>query len=401
MQEKEKDKTTEQVDTSAPKTIAEQREEAAAKKIAKVNAPSSLPNAQVQGPSETEKIISNSYDNNIKNMGLLIQGLEGRKANAQQQDETAQRRARSMQTVAGISDGLASLANLIGVAHGGTNIDMGTGALTPLQQKMEAARLERKADIKSIDDRLEQYRNQMLQMQMAKGNALAQQKAKEIETANNRLYEAAKTKDAQKFQEKITKMQIEAAEAGRKEGYKHEAEQNELNRMHQANQNELNRKNQREVTELEIQGRKDLAELNNEADIAKYNIRYGNSKDKNTTQFVMNDPATGAMRTIDIADKSLTNILATYLPMAIKNGEISEEEAESAKNYKSNEVSKTNLLGMVNKSKTMRNALLTAVGETIDNTPVSKEGGAKYDTSYLFQNNSSVYEPGWSTKYDK
>ena len=334
-------------------------------------------------------------------MGLLIQGLEGRKANAQQQDETAQRRARSMQTVAGISDGLASLANLIGVAHGGTNIDMGTGALTPLQQKMEAARLERKADIKSIDDRLEQYRNQMLQMQMAKGNALAQQKAKEIETANNRLYEAAKTKDAQKFQEKITKMQIEAAEAGRKEGYKHEAEQNELNRMHQANQNELNRKNQREVTELEIQGRKDLAELNNEADIAKYNIRYGNSKDKNTTQFVMNDPATGAMRTIDIADKSLTNILATYLPMAIKNGEISEEEAESAKNYKSNEVSKTNLLGMVNKSKTMRNALLTAVGETIDNTPVSKEGGAKYDTSYLFQNNSSVYEPGWSTKYDK
>jgi hypothetical protein len=38
---------------------------------------------------------------------------------------------------------------------------------------MEAARLERKADIKSIDDRLEQYRNQFDQIRMQKGSALA------------------------------------------------------------------------------------------------------------------------------------------------------------------------------------------------------------------------------------
>jgi hypothetical protein len=46
----------------------------------------------------------------------------------------------------------------------------------------------------------------------------------------------------------------------------------------------------------------------------------------------MDDPTTGEMRTINITDRSLTNILSTYLPSAIKNGEITEEEAEEAKN---------------------------------------------------------------------
>lgn len=81
--------------------------------------------------------------------------------------------------IAGISDGLASLANLIGVGQGGTNINMGTGALTPLQQRVEAARLERKADIKDIDERLEQYQRQLDQMKMQKGVAISQQRDKD------------------------------------------------------------------------------------------------------------------------------------------------------------------------------------------------------------------------------
>lgn len=135
--------------------------------------------AQVLGPSESEKAIAKSYDDSISQLGLTIKGLEGRKAQAQQQDEVAQRRSRNMQMIAGISDGLASLANLIGVGQGGTNINMGTGALTPLQQRVEAARLERKADIKDIDERLEQYQRQLDQMKMQKGVAVSQQRDKD------------------------------------------------------------------------------------------------------------------------------------------------------------------------------------------------------------------------------
>lgn len=131
------------------------------------------------GPSESEKEITKSYDDSISQLGLTIKGLEGRKAQAQQQDEVAQRRSRNMQMIAGISDGLASLANLIGVGQGGTNINMGTGALTPLQQRVEAARLERKADIKDIDERLEQYQRQLDQIKMQKGVAVSQQRDKD------------------------------------------------------------------------------------------------------------------------------------------------------------------------------------------------------------------------------
>lgn len=164
--------------TLTPQEIAEQRKVAEQKKISSVTAPTT-PSATVQGPSASEQAITNAYDDAIGQTSLLIKGLEGRRANAQQQDETAQRKSRNMQMIAGISDGLASLANLIGVGDRGTNIDMGTGALTPLQQKFENARLERKADIKSIDDRLDQYRRQLDQMRMQKGLAVAQQKEKE------------------------------------------------------------------------------------------------------------------------------------------------------------------------------------------------------------------------------
>lgn len=130
-----------------------------------------------------ENAIHNAYSSPIQETSNRISEWETARNTLKAQDETAQRRGRSMQMIAGISDGLASLANLIGVGQGGTNIDMGTGSLTPLAQKLEAARLERKADIKSIDDRLDQYRNQLLQMQLAKGTALAQAQERASEAA--------------------------------------------------------------------------------------------------------------------------------------------------------------------------------------------------------------------------
>ena len=123
--------------------------------------------------NKVENTIKDTYNSNMMELGAKISEMEEAKKNAVANDKTAQRRARSMKMVAGISDGLASLANLIGVgSYGASNINTGS-ALTPLEQKMEAARLERKADIKTIDDRLDQYRNQLDQIRMQKGSALA------------------------------------------------------------------------------------------------------------------------------------------------------------------------------------------------------------------------------------
>lgn len=145
--------------------------------------------------SDARAIIEETYKDPIKTLSDSITDLEESKRVAKEQDETAQRRSRSMKMIAGISDGLTSLANLIGVGQGGTNIDTGTGSLTPLTQRMEQARKEREADIKSISDRLDQERSQLLQMRQAKGTALA-----EISEAEaSRRFNKALQEDEQAF----------------------------------------------------------------------------------------------------------------------------------------------------------------------------------------------------------
>lgn len=237
--------------TLTPEEIKEQRQAALDKAIEQVtldanNAPDLTTQAGIQRQNLTDEqkstlavtnAIHNAYSPTITNMGNTITELENARKNAKAQDATEQRRARNMQTIAGISDSLASLANLIGVGQGGTNIDMGTGALTPLQQKAEAARLERKADIKSIDERLEQYRRQLDQMKMQKGAALAEYAQKKEEKASDRAYDAAKTRDAQAFQEKILGLQQAHAASEAAKGRAHESAENALTRTHQEKMN--------------------------------------------------------------------------------------------------------------------------------------------------------------------
>lgn len=174
-----------------PEEIAKQRQEAESKKISAIQPADNMTSQAValDKPSSVQTI-EKVYESPINQLGLTIKGLEGRRNYIQQQDETAQRRSRNMQMIAGLSDGLASLANLIGVADRGSNINLGQGALTPLGQKVEQARLERKADIKSIDDRLEQANNQLLQMKLARGNAVAQAQQAEREKADRLAAEA-------------------------------------------------------------------------------------------------------------------------------------------------------------------------------------------------------------------
>jgi hypothetical protein len=249
--------------TLTPEQIAEQRQAAIDKAIEKVsldanNASDTTTQAAINRQNLTDEqkstlavtnAIHNAYSPTITSMGNTITELENVRKNAKAQDETAQRRSRNMQTIAGISDSLASLANLIGVGQGGTNINMGTGALTPLQQKAEAARLERKADIKSIDDRLEQYKNQLLQMKMQKGAALAGYAQKKEEKASDRAYDAAKTKDAQAFQQRILALQQAHAAEEAAKGRAHESTENALTRTHQEKMNKEDNESRERVAQ--------------------------------------------------------------------------------------------------------------------------------------------------------
>lgn len=212
-----------------PEQIAEQRKIADERAIEEVklnpqDAPDALTRSAIIRQNLTddqkdslkiENAIHNAYADGIQKTTDLVNTLTQKKKDAQLQDATAQRKARSMQMVAGISDGLANLANLMGVGGigniggMGNNIDLGGGALTPLQQKMEAARLERKADIKSIDDRLDQANNQLLQMKLARGGALASAVQKDIEA--KRAAEAAAAKRANELNLKMLDIQAKGA----------------------------------------------------------------------------------------------------------------------------------------------------------------------------------------------
>ena len=206
---------------------------------------------------KVENTIKDTYNTTMSDFGARISEMEEAKKKAKEGDEVAQRRARSMQMVAGISDGLASLANLIGVAgYNSSNINTGS-ALSPLAQKMEAARLERKADIKSIDDRLEQYRNQFDQIRMQKGSALAN------------LYQQ---KENQAFQREQTEKKILA-----------DMRNTEAKLRSTAMENALNRSNQLTIAKTRAEATKEAAETR--ANAAK--VAAGSKKAQE--QFVVRD----------------------------------------------------------------------------------------------------------------
>lgn len=213
---------------------------------------------QTQAKSqETANAINDAYYSPMAQLGAWASERQEAKNKLKEQDETAQRQASNLKMIAGLSDGLASLANLIGVADRGTNIQMNS-ALTPLEQKMEAARLERKADIKSIDDRLEQYKKQMLQMQLAKGGAVAQQKAAEAE----RAYKTSEREAGEKHAEKMLDKKIAADAANLKAKNEATAYQKALDRFNaqnvariRANASQTNNKKKEQFTLTSADGK--------------------------------------------------------------------------------------------------------------------------------------------------
>lgn len=131
-----------------------------------------------------EELIKDAYKEPLKNLGDYINDFETKKNELKEQDEVAKRRSGSMRMIAGISDGLAALANLVGVAGvKGTHSSNQQlqGASAPLAQRLEAARLERKSDIKDISDRLDAYKAQRDALNLQKGTSLAELEIKREE----------------------------------------------------------------------------------------------------------------------------------------------------------------------------------------------------------------------------
>lgn len=142
-----------------------------------IGKPSDIVTPPTAATKTPEEQLSEAYKEPLKNLGDYIKDFEDRKTTLKEQDEVAKRRSRSMRMIAGISDGLSALANLVGVAgvngKHASNQQL-SGASTPLAQRLEAARLERKADIKDISDRLDAYKAQRDALNLQKGTALAE-----------------------------------------------------------------------------------------------------------------------------------------------------------------------------------------------------------------------------------
>lgn len=145
---------------------------------------------------DVNELVNQAYDDPIKSLGEKLKGIDEELKTAKEQDETYKRRARSMKMIAGISDGLAAMANMIGVA--GVNGAHASnqqlvGASPALAERFERARLERKADIKTISDRLEQYKAQEDALKLRKGETLADFTMKKAEIDANAAAASAKS----------------------------------------------------------------------------------------------------------------------------------------------------------------------------------------------------------------
>ena len=224
-------------------------------------------------------------EDEITKWGKKISELEEHKKKLLEQDETAKRRGRSMKMIAGISDGLASLANLIGVgSYGSSHINTGD-ALTPLDKKLEAARLERKADIKSIDDRLDQYRNQVSRLRQQREDQAYQS----AEAEKGRQFQATEAQKGRTFQaaEGEKERTWKSSESVKERGFKEKVEDIKDRRAREKqaqdlefkkSENDKNRKSREGIAAADRASRERLAREKAQKET-----------DKNTTEFILTD----------------------------------------------------------------------------------------------------------------
>lgn len=214
-------------------------------------------------PEETPAKEEDELTTMMKDLSDKIKSWEDARRVAKEQDAVAQKASRSMKMISGISDGLTALVNLMGTAKGGSNIDLGTGSLTPLAKRLEEARKERKTDIKSIDDKLDTYAKQFDALRLAK---YKQDKATEAASAEftrqmaledykhkqNLELADAKAKAAESLAR--TKAEDKATLEADKAAWKSYEE--EMERAWKSEENELDRENDLAVAETRSKGKR-------------------------------------------------------------------------------------------------------------------------------------------------
>lgn len=129
--------------------------------------------------SNTEAVnaISNSYGLQETAMGKILEEAETLRAEKQQLDETAQKRANAYRYITGIGDAISGIANLVGTAHGAANQEQHYNAPAVIQMA-EASRKERKLEMEQLNERLRELKAQKGALAATKEMKLGEQRAK-------------------------------------------------------------------------------------------------------------------------------------------------------------------------------------------------------------------------------
>lgn len=129
--------------------------------------------------SNTEAVnaISNSYGLQETAMGKILEEAETLRAEKQQLDETAQKRANAYRYITGIGDAISGIANLVGTAHGAANQEQHYNAPAVIQMA-EASRKERKLEMDQLNERLRELKAQKGALAATKEMKLGEQRAK-------------------------------------------------------------------------------------------------------------------------------------------------------------------------------------------------------------------------------
>lgn len=128
-------------------------------------------------------------------MGKILEEAETLRAEKQQLDETAQKRASAYRYITGIGDAISGIANLVGTAHGAANQEQHYNAPAVIQMA-EASRKERKLEMDQLNERLRELKAQKGALAATKEMKLGEQRAKHA--AEKAALELQKAGDQQK-----------------------------------------------------------------------------------------------------------------------------------------------------------------------------------------------------------
>lgn len=119
--------------------------------------------ADVDAMTEEEKV--DESKKTVDDLGGIIKELQDEIDKANENDEVARKRQRNVRLIAALSDAMASLANLVGVSKGASNIKL-TGSLDPLTERLDMYRKEDAAAQKDRRDRLDKLLREQREMKL-------------------------------------------------------------------------------------------------------------------------------------------------------------------------------------------------------------------------------------------